>query len=124
MRFRGKQQRIRYRRRPCVRRLLLSISLVAIAFVLSACGSDASDSISVLSPSYGAGTVRLGVELESNYVEDSLEVSLDRRLITDAFEFDGRVVLDLAYIERRSLRLDLMIVVRTFFAIWKDRGTS
>jgi hypothetical protein len=92
MRFRGKQQRIRYRRRPCARRLLLSISLVPIAFVLSACGSDASDSISVLSPSYGAGTVRLGVELESNYVEDSLEVSLDRRLITDAFEFDGRVV--------------------------------
>ncbi len=84
MRFRGKQQRIR-----CTRRRRVRSALLPIALVLAACGNDASDSISVLPPVYGAGTVRLRVAVEAGYIEGSLEVSLDEERISEAFEFVG-----------------------------------
>lgn len=39
-----------------------------------------------------------------------------------AMEFDERVRLDVAYIERRCLWLDLQILLRTFTAVWEQRG--
>lgn len=37
-------------------------------------------------------------------------------------EFDDRLRLDIAYIERRSLWLDINILVRTVFAVFKQKG--
>ncbi len=37
-------------------------------------------------------------------------------------DFDERVRLDIEYIERRSLRLDLEILLRTFAAVFKQQG--
>ena len=37
-------------------------------------------------------------------------------------EFDDRLRLDIAYIERASMWLDINILFRTFFAIFKQRG--
>ncbi|MBW2664816.1 MAG: hypothetical protein JRE13_00875, partial [Deltaproteobacteria bacterium] len=84
MRFRGKQQRIR-----CSRRRRVRSALLPIALVLCACGNDASDSISLLPLTFGAGTVRVRVAVESGYVEGSLEVSLDQERISEVFEFAG-----------------------------------
>lgn len=39
-----------------------------------------------------------------------------------SLEFDDRLRLDIAYIERRSLWLDLNILVRTVAAVFKQRG--
>jgi lipopolysaccharide/colanic/teichoic acid biosynthesis glycosyltransferase len=37
-------------------------------------------------------------------------------------DFDDRVRLDIEYIERRCLRLDLVILLRTFTAVFKQQG--
>ncbi|NJN68367.1 MAG: sugar transferase [Chloroflexaceae bacterium] len=37
-------------------------------------------------------------------------------------EFDERLRLDIAYMERRCLWLDIQILVRTFTAVWEQRG--
>ena len=37
-------------------------------------------------------------------------------------EFDDRLRLDIAYIERASLRLDLYILLLTVFAVFQQRG--
>jgi lipopolysaccharide/colanic/teichoic acid biosynthesis glycosyltransferase len=37
-------------------------------------------------------------------------------------EFDDRVRLDIAYIEHRSLSLDILILLQTFIAIFQQRG--
>jgi len=84
MRFRGKRQRIRNTRTRCVRNSLLSIALFCCA-----CGDDASKSISLLPPDFGAGTVRLRIAVAPDYVDGSLEVSLDQQRITEEFEFAG-----------------------------------
>lgn len=39
-----------------------------------------------------------------------------------AMEFDDRLRLDIAYIERRSLWLDLNILIKTITAVFKQRG--
>ena len=39
-------------------------------------------------------------------------------------EFDDRLRLDIAYIERRSISLDLIIFVKTFAAVMKQRGAN
>ncbi len=39
-----------------------------------------------------------------------------------SMEFDERVRLDIAYIESRSLRLDMQILFYTFFAVLRQRG--
>ncbi|MBV7337961.1 sugar transferase [Chloroflexi bacterium TSY] len=39
-----------------------------------------------------------------------------------SMEFDERVVLDLAYIERRSLLLDILILFHTLIAVFKQKG--
>jgi lipopolysaccharide/colanic/teichoic acid biosynthesis glycosyltransferase len=39
-----------------------------------------------------------------------------------SMEFDERVRLDVAYIERRCLWLDFQIILRTFTAVWQQRG--
>jgi len=108
MRFRRNQQRICCRRRCCAKSLLL-----AIAFLLSACGIDASDSISVLSPRFGAGTVRLRVELASDYLEGSLAISLDQRPITGEFEITG----DIAAAELPIAAGEHKLSIRARFAV-------
>jgi lipopolysaccharide/colanic/teichoic acid biosynthesis glycosyltransferase len=37
-------------------------------------------------------------------------------------EFDDRLRLDIAYIERASLRLDIFILLMTVFAVFQQRG--
>jgi lipopolysaccharide/colanic/teichoic acid biosynthesis glycosyltransferase len=37
-------------------------------------------------------------------------------------DFDDRVRLDIEYIERRCLSLDLVILLRTFTAVFKQQG--
>jgi lipopolysaccharide/colanic/teichoic acid biosynthesis glycosyltransferase len=39
-------------------------------------------------------------------------------------EFDERLRMDIAYIERRSIRLDIQILWRTLFAVLKQRGAK
>jgi lipopolysaccharide/colanic/teichoic acid biosynthesis glycosyltransferase len=39
-------------------------------------------------------------------------------------EFDDRLRLDIAYIERASLRLDLYILILTFLAVFQQRGAE
>jgi len=39
-------------------------------------------------------------------------------------DFDERLRLDIAYIRRRSFTLDLLILFRTFSAVWYGRGAS
>lgn len=39
-----------------------------------------------------------------------------------SLEFDDRVLLDIAYIRRRSLMLDFLILIRTVNAVWKQKG--
>ncbi|RPJ63402.1 MAG: sugar transferase, partial [Acidobacteria bacterium] len=39
-------------------------------------------------------------------------------------EFDDRLRLDIAYIRNRSLRLDLLILVRTVTAVLSTRGAN
>jgi lipopolysaccharide/colanic/teichoic acid biosynthesis glycosyltransferase len=39
-----------------------------------------------------------------------------------SMEFDDRLRLDIAYIERRSIWLDINIIFQTFFAVFKQRG--
>ena len=39
-------------------------------------------------------------------------------------DFDDRLRLDISYIRNRSLRLDLLILVRTFSAVFSGRGAS
>lgn len=41
-----------------------------------------------------------------------------------SLEFDDRLRLDIVYIERRSLALDLAILVRTFTAVLEQRGAK
>lgn len=41
-----------------------------------------------------------------------------------SLEFDERLRLDIVYIERRSLALDLIILVRTFTAVLEQRGAK
>jgi hypothetical protein len=52
---------------------------------LFACSSGARDPLSIEPPTFGAGTARIHIALGPGYVEDSLEVSLDRRPVRDAF---------------------------------------
>jgi hypothetical protein len=92
MRFRGKQRRIRdsaHLRRRFGR--FVPAALLASTLSLGGCWSDASDSIAVLQPVFGAGTVRLRVALAPGYVEGSLEISLDGELIAPAFAFEGGI---------------------------------
>jgi lipopolysaccharide/colanic/teichoic acid biosynthesis glycosyltransferase len=37
-------------------------------------------------------------------------------------EFDDRLRLDIAYIERASLRLDIFLLLMTVFAVFQQRG--
>ncbi len=39
-----------------------------------------------------------------------------------SLEFDDRVLLDIAYIRRRSLMLDFLILIRTAGAVWNQEG--
>jgi lipopolysaccharide/colanic/teichoic acid biosynthesis glycosyltransferase len=39
-----------------------------------------------------------------------------------SMEFDDRVRLDVAYIERRCVWLDIQILLRTVAVVWKQRG--
>jgi hypothetical protein len=52
---------------------------------LFACGGGARDLLTIEPPTFGAGTARIHIALGPGYVEDSLEVSLDRREVRDAF---------------------------------------
>ena len=62
---------------------------LCLLFSILACSSGSSDPLVIEPPTFGAGTASIHIALGPGYVEGSLEVSLDRRPVRNAFDVTG-----------------------------------
>jgi hypothetical protein len=62
---------------------------LCLLFLILACSSGSSDPLVIEPPTFGAGTASIHIALGPGYVEDSLEVFLDRRPVRNAFDVTG-----------------------------------